>query len=171
MDKLLLKLQQLLPSSIIFIAAKVFYWSPKNQTIYYNDQQADLAGKWALIHEAAHALLGHKDYQTDIGLLILEAEAWQKAQEISKNLGVKIDEQHIEDCLNTYRDWLYARSTCPTCMLNSLQIDANAYMCLNCSTRWTVSKSRFCRPYRKLVNRKQELETSIQKNPNNTAFL
>lgn len=148
MDKLLLKLQKLLPSSVLFIAARDFYWSPKNQTIYYNNQQEDLAGQWALIHEAAHALLGHKSYQTDAGLLMLEVAAWQKAQEMSKKIRINIDDQHIENCLNTYRDWLYARSTCPTCMLNSLQIDAHAYMCLNCSTRWSVSKSRFCRPYR-----------------------
>ncbi len=105
-------------------------------------------GKWALLHEAGHALLGHKGYKTDAGLLMLEVEAWQAAQKLSIKMEITITEEHIQDCLNTYRDWLYARSTCPTCALNSLQIDETTYLCLNCSARWSVSQSRFCRPYR-----------------------
>ncbi|MES2970958.1 MAG: hypothetical protein V4702_01390 [Patescibacteria group bacterium] len=105
-------------------------------------------GCWALVHEVAHALLDHQSYQTDAGLLKLEVEAWEKARDLGTKLDLSIDEEHIQECLNTYRDWLYARSTCPTCMLNSLQIDETTYQCLNCSTRWSVSGARFCRPYR-----------------------
>lgn len=105
-------------------------------------------GRWALIHEVAHAVLDHQGYKTDAGLLMLEVEAWEKARELGSGLKVEIEAEHIQECLNTYRDWLYARSTCPTCMLNSLQVEETEYFCLNCSTRWSVSGARFCRPYR-----------------------
>ncbi len=148
MKNLLNSLQKLLPD-IKFIASPTFYWSPQTSTIYFNGDVLNTeTGKWSLLHEAGHAVLDHKSYKTDAGLLKLEVEAWQSAQDLSQKLELNIDEEHIQDCLNTYRDWLYARSTCPKCALNSLQIDQTTYLCLNCSTRWSVSKSRFCRPYR-----------------------
>lgn len=147
-NTLLNKLRKKLPA-IKFVEAANFYWSPQTNTIYMNTAALKGEdGQWALLHEAGHALLGHKGYQTDAGLLILEVEAWKAAEELSKKMEISIPEEHVQDCLNTYRDWLYARSTCPTCMLNSLQIDETTYLCLNCSTRWSVSQSRFCRPYR-----------------------
>lgn len=147
-NQLLIQCKKLLPR-IDFQEAGSFYWSPKNRVIYMNnDRLENDEGRWALIHEVAHALLDHQAYQTDANLLILEVEAWEKARELGIELELKIKEEHIQECLNTYRDWLYARSTCPTCMLNSLQVDETEYLCLNCSTRWSVSGARFCRPYR-----------------------
>ncbi len=147
-NNILNKCKKQLPD-IHFLEAETFYWSPQNNTIYLNSVALEsVEGQWALLHESAHALLAHQNYQTDAGLLMLEVEAWQGAQEMGKKLDVIIDEEHIQDCLNTYRDWLYARSTCPTCTLNSLQIDKTTYACLNCSCQWSVSASRFCRPYR-----------------------
>ncbi len=148
MQNLLSKLEQQL-SAVKFIESGSFYWSPKNHTIYYNAPELnEVKGQWALLHEAGHAVKNHQSYKTDAGLLILEVEAWQTGKEFAKKLGLVIDDTHIQDCLDTYRDWLYARSTCPTCALNSLQINQTTYKCLNCSTRWSVSASRFCRPYR-----------------------
>ena len=145
---LLDKCQKLLPK-IRFIEASSFYWSPRNNSVYMNNEAlADQAGQWALLHESGHALSNHQSYQTDAGLLILEVEAWRAAVILGKKLGVVISEDHVQECLNTYRDWLYARSTCPTCSLNSLQIDETTYLCINCSCKWSVSSSRFCRPYR-----------------------
>ncbi|HSX23930.1 MAG TPA: hypothetical protein VLE74_02405 [Candidatus Saccharimonadales bacterium] len=147
-NPLLSKLRRKLPA-ITFIKTNTFYWSPQTNSIHFNPDALELEdGQWALLHEAAHALLGHKTYYTDAGLLMLEVAAWQAAEELSRSLEVTINEDHIQDCLNTYRDWLYARSTCPACTLNSLQIDGTTYRCLNCSTQWSVSQSRFCRPYR-----------------------
>ena len=148
MKTVLNSLQKLLPD-IKFVVSPTFYWSPQTNTIYFNGAVLNTEnGKWSLFHEAGHAVLDHKDYKTDAGLLKLEVEAWQSAQDLGQKLELNIDEEHIQDCLNTYRDWLYSRSTCPTCALNSLQIDQTTYLCLNCSTRWSVSQSRFCRPYR-----------------------
>lgn len=149
MTKLLLKnYRQLLPG-INFTLGKTFYWSPKTQQIFYDETAlVTEAGQWALLHEIAHAQLGHTTYNNDAALLTLEVEAWEKAKQTAKELEIHIDAEHIQDCLDTYRDWLYARSTCPTCKLNSLQTDPTVYTCLNCRTVWSVSKSRFCRPYR-----------------------
>jgi hypothetical protein len=132
-----------------FEGATTFYWSPKRQTIFYNATKLDtLRGQWALMHEVAHALLGHTDYQSDVNLVRYEVEAWQKADELTAEFKIPVDVEHVEDCLDTYRDWLYARSTCPTCSLNALQTNSTTYRCLNCYTTWRVSPSRFCRPYR-----------------------
>lgn len=140
--------RQYLPE-IHFADSATFYWSPQTKTIHYNETALETeAGQWALLHEAGHARLGHQSYANDVGLLSLEVSAWQAAEELAKELGIDIDADHIQECLHTYRDWLYARSTCPTCELNSLQIGETQYLCLNCSTTWFVSQSRFCRPYR-----------------------
>lgn len=161
-NSLILKLQKQLPN-IAFKEAATFYWSPGTSTIHMNSASLENPeGQWALLHEAAHALLGHEGYQTDAGLLMLEVEAWQAAQKMSQDLGVNIDDEHVQDCLNTYRDWVYARSTCPTCALNSLQIDETTYLCLNCSSRWSVSGSRFCRPYRMQDRHKKTPSEVIQ---------
>lgn len=142
------KLQKHLPHTQ-FTEAAAFYWSPKTNTIYLNSSALDTPeGMWALLHEAGHAIKAHQSYKTDAGLLMLEVEAWEIAKTLGEKWNVFINEDHIQDCLDTYRNWLYARSTCPSCMLNSLQVDETTYMCLNCSTRWSVSASRFCRPYR-----------------------
>ncbi len=140
--------QKLLPE-VTFTEAQTFYWSPKARTIYMNSVALDNEdGRWSLLHEVGHGKLDHQSYNSDSELLRLEVEAWQVAEQIGNQQGIQIDPEHVQACLDTYRDWLYARSTCPTCSLNGLQIDKTAYMCLNCSTRWSVSASRFCRPYR-----------------------
>lgn len=149
MSKSLLKHCQKLLPEIIFIESNNYYWSPRNKSIHFdNDLLTQQKGQWALLHEVAHAQLKHDSYLNDAGLIKLEVQAWQKAVITADELSISIDQEHIQSCLNTYRDWLYARSTCPTCSLNSIQVLSTTYVCLNCSTRWTVSHSRFCRPYR-----------------------
>lgn len=145
-----------------FIDGQSFYWSPKDQTIHYNlGKLSSVEGSWSLIHELAHGLLGHASYKTDYELLSYEVAAWQKALEIAEQYKLSIEPAHIEECLDSYRNWLYARSTCPTCKLNSLQTSPDTYKCMNCLCKWTVSPSRFCRPYRKMVDRRWKLENSI----------
>lgn len=132
-----------------FKLAGSFYWSPKTRTVFYDQNQlASAPGQWALLHEVAHGQLDHQQYHNDFELLMFELAAWEAAKEAGVRLGLKIDQDHIEDCLDSYRDWLYARSTCPACRLNSLQISPQEYRCLNCNNSWKVSASRFCRPYR-----------------------
>lgn len=135
---------------IEFVPSSSFYWSPKTLSVHYVVGELDeVPNAWSLLHELGHALLEHKDYTTDFDLLLLEISAWEKALKIAQNYGYKIDPEHIQDCLDTYRDWLYLRSTCPNCTNCSLQIDSHTYSCLNCNTSWRVSRSRQCRTYRK----------------------
>lgn len=103
---------------------------------------------WALLHELGHALLGHADFTHDVELLQLEVAAWEKARGLADHYGLTIDEDYLQDCLDTYRDWLHLRSTCPTCYARSLQASQRCYRCFNCQTEWTVTRSRLCRPYR-----------------------
>lgn len=126
-----------------------FYWSPETGEIFYNQSAEDQQATWSLLHETGHALLKHTNYTADVELLRLEVAAWEKAHELAQWLKVELDEDHIQDCLDTYRDWLYKRSICPTCHTKCLQQDDRAhYRCFNCHTIWKVSTNRFCRAYR-----------------------
>jgi hypothetical protein len=126
------------------------HWSPKTNTITYEQNSKD--GPFGLLHELAHALLGHDNYHSDFELLKLESLAWQTAAEIGLKYGVKIDDEHIQNCLDTYRDWLHRRSKCPTCGMHVLQADPRTYKCFNCGASWQVSAGRFARSYRKSIN-------------------
>jgi hypothetical protein len=136
-----------------FKAAKSFYWSPRDKVVHYdNNSLKNPKALWSLLHELAHGLLDHHDFQSDFDLVSKEAEAWQKAEDIAYAYDIVISPDHIQDCLDTYRDWLYQRSTCPTCLNTSLQFDKHTYQCFNCQTVWRVSSSRLCRPYRRLAS-------------------
>lgn len=148
MEKLLKKLRVDLPK-VSFEPGNIFSWSPEHSLITYRtDSKEELQNSWALLHEAAHALLGHSSYQRDADLLMMEVAAWKRAEELAHESGTTISEDHIQDCLDTYRDWLHQRSTCPRCSTVSFQVSTREYRCHNCLATWSVSKARFCRPYR-----------------------
>jgi hypothetical protein len=151
MKALIVKLKQQFPH-LEFVPGSRFAWSPGKSQVMYKDRAdtSDGVAIWSLLHEVGHALLKHQSYQSDFELLSLEVEAWQKAGKLAKTHGYQINQDHIEDCLDTYRDWLYQRSTCPSCTSCSLQVDGQTYCCFNCGTTWHVSASRLCRPYRRL---------------------
>jgi len=136
---------------IDFVSGKAFCWSPATRQIVYRDQQKhnDTAASYSLLHELGHAQLAHQRYQLDFELLQLEVAAWEQARLLALDHDIVIDEDHIQNCLDTYRDWLYRRSICPTCTTKALQQDnARFYRCFNCHATWKVAPSRFCRPYR-----------------------
>jgi hypothetical protein len=148
MEQLLQSLKERFPD-LLFVAGRSFCWSPATQQIYYSSTHTGPSAAWSLLHETAHALLKHTAYNLDFELLTLEIAAWQKAKELSKEFSLGIDDEHIESCLDSYRDWLYRRSVCPSCGTQTLQLDtSNEYRCFNCRTSWLVAPSRFCRPYR-----------------------
>jgi hypothetical protein len=148
MQELIKKLKKVYPD-LKFKSGNQFYWSPESKLIIYKasgDQPQDI---WSLLHETGHALLSHKTYKADYELVKMEVSAWKKAKELAGTFKIDIDNDHIEDCLDTYRDWLHKRSICPTCGVKSLQQDNYThYQCYNCHTVWKVSSSRFCRSYR-----------------------
>jgi predicted RNA-binding Zn-ribbon protein involved in translation (DUF1610 family) len=124
------------------------HWSPRTNTITYNDSEPAQELRHGLLHELAHALLDHNNYRSDFELLKMEVEAWALAASMAKKYRIRLDDEHIQDCLDTYRDWLHRRSQCPTCGMHVLQTDANTYKCFNCGASWRVSARRFARPYR-----------------------
>lgn len=133
--------------SVTFEESDHSRWAPEANTVFYvtNKKHAD----WSLLHETGHMASHHKNYSTDIELLQMEVEAWEKAKELGDKYGVRISPDHIEDCLDSYRDWLYKRSLCPKCSHTGLEKDSGDYSCINCGAEWKVSSERFCRVYRK----------------------
>ncbi len=130
---------------IQFIADEQYKWSPSNNQVHYDQSRIETKkGVWALLHELGHATLDHKRYSDDLQLLIMEVNAWKEAKQHAKRYGVAIDESYIDECLDSYRQWLHTRSRCIECSNHSLQIDRTTYQCHNCLTKWNVPASRFC---------------------------
>ncbi len=145
-----------------FRAGSQFSWSPETDEVIYKDPARGRRATWSLLHETGHALLEHTTYKADFELLRLEIAAWEKARELATSLELTIDEDHIQDCLDTYRDWLYKRSICPTCSTKALQQgDFVHYRCHNCHTTWRVTASRFARAYRSTKNVDQSVNLHL----------
>jgi len=147
-----------------FIAAESFYWCPETTEVFYDQTRADeVSSSWSLLHETSHALLEHESYKADVELLHLEVAAWSHALSIAATYKIQIEDEYVQDCLDTYRDWLYRRSVCPGCGTQCLQTDdSNHYCCYNCHTRWHVSPSRFCRAYRRAQHKKSAPVFALQ---------
>ena len=112
-----------------FIDGKKFaFRPPKTIVIGPAEPQDDIL----LLHEVSHALLGHKNFKMDIERLKMESEAWEKAKELAKKYNASIDEEFIQDELDTYRDWLHNKSKCRVCGLTCYQTPDGAYHCPRC---------------------------------------
>ena len=148
-SKLLKELQAHHADTLVFMPSKSYYWSPKDKAVYYQENDDTEVGLWTLLHEACHGLLEHTTYESDFELVKLEVEAWERAEKLARDLNLSIDSEHIQDCLDSYRDWQYKRSLCPKCDLGGIQVDQQTYSCIFCNDTWHVSESRFCRPYRR----------------------
>ena len=133
-------------SGVVFVESTKSWWDPQARHIYYNPTQQNAV--WSLLHEIGHMHCEHNSYGNDLELVKMEAEAWAVAKTLAQKYTVEIDAEYVEDCLDSYRDWLHKRSTCPRCTQTGLQRDDATYKCVNCQEQWRVSKSRFCRSYR-----------------------
>ena len=118
-----------------------FSWSPSQKTVFYDESAPDAA---LLLHELSHGLLGHQSYAKDVELLAMEAAAWGKARELATEYDIKIDPNQREDHLDTYRDWLHDRSTCPKCQATGYQTKKDTYTCVACTEVWRVNEARLC---------------------------
>lgn len=125
-----------------FKAGDQFRWAPDTRTIYFDQASTDNA---SLLHELSHALLQHTSYTRDIQLIEMERDAWQYATEqLAYHYAVDITDDTVQDALDSYRDWLHARSTCPTCRATGVQTGKQHYKCLACATTWKVNDARVC---------------------------
>src|SRR6266568_8281599 len=113
LDTLLTRISTDYPD-LSFIESAHFGWHAGKKHVSYQSAGKDAKqSMWALLHELGHALLGHADFKHDIELVQLEVAAWERARSLAKHYGLKINEDYIQDCLDTYRDWLHLRATCP----------------------------------------------------------
>lgn len=155
LDTILKLIHKKLPELSI-IASDGLCWSPKNNTITYRAEDTSEENVWGLLHESGHAVLGHTTYHSDAELLLMEVAAWDTALDLAQECGLSINNDHVQDCLDTYRDWLHQRSTCPRCGIVTFQENTTTYRCFNCRKLWTVSASRLCRAYRLTVTKSKD---------------
>ncbi len=129
--------------AIRFEPGNTFAWSAVRSVVQYDPSAAQAAA--FLLHELAHAQLAHADFQLDIELLAREREAWDYATNVLAPMYLDaIDEELIETSLDTYRQWLYARSLCPKCSTTGLQTKTSTYICMNCRCSWRPNDARQC---------------------------
>lgn len=112
-----------------FQKAQKSRWSASEQTIYYTDEAREL------LHELGHAVLGHTFIDSDVGLLRQERAAWTKARELAPTYGVRLDDDFIEESIDTYRKWLHKKSLCARCRYNAIENDG-VYRCFMCGNSW-----------------------------------
>lgn len=142
---LLFRLQQDFPA-LTFTAGELFAWQPQHQTIIFNPSAPHMCEQ--LLHEVAHAVLQHRQYQRDSGLIDLEREAWEYVvSHLAPQYGIALsmDDDIVQDALDTYRQWLHDRSTCPECGATGLQSHTKEYRCLHCGQRWRANGATHCR--------------------------
>jgi hypothetical protein len=142
-SSLVAKLQKDFPN-LHFEQGEDFYWSPAHSTIHFAPIRTP-EEELTLLHEVAHALLGHSHFDRDLDLIRIEREAWDHVRDtLGPRYGINASEDDIEDMLDTYREWLHARSTCPQCRLTGIQTDSAKYHCVGCGHDWRVNDARRC---------------------------
>ena len=62
----------------------------------------------------------------------MESEAWGKARELASEYDIEVNEDLIQDELDTYRDWLHNKSKCKSCGLTRYQTPDGIYHCPRC---------------------------------------
>lgn len=131
---------------ITFLEGDVFAWSPNSSTITYQKLNSS-KHILRLLHEIAHAQLKHRSYKKDVELIKMENEAWQYSVNVlAPRYQIKADmnDEQIQDDLDSYRDWLHKRSVCPQCSAVGIQSEKQKYRCLNCQAVWRVNEARNC---------------------------
>lgn len=113
-----------------FKIGKKFSFRPP-RTICLGPDESSPFTELLILHEVAHAVLGHRNFRTDIERLRMEVAAWEKARELATEYGVDFDEELAQNELDSYRDWLHKKSRCPSCGLTRFQ-DADGYHCPRC---------------------------------------
>ncbi len=131
-NSLLNQLKTDFPSFIFKPGGKKYLFRPPKTIVLGGDEpQAELL----LLHELSHALLGHRTFKTDIERLRMESDAWAKAKELAAKYSIPVDENFIEDQLDTYRDWLHAKSKCKKCGLTRFATPDGKYHCPFCEQK------------------------------------
>ena len=112
-----------------FIQGAKFSFRPPKTIVIGPEEPGDDS---LLLHELGHALSLHRDFDTGAKRLKMEVEAWEKAKGLAPKYGVTIDEEMVEDELDTYREWLHKKSRCKKCGLTCFQTPDGEYHCPRC---------------------------------------
>lgn len=129
---------------VTFQKAAVARWSSPENTVYFQTVNS-LSDMYLFFHELGHGLRRHRDYDQDIELLRIENDAWQQAVQTASTYGFTIENNTIDEALDSYREWLHARSRCPTCTQSGVQQKSSGmYICLLCNTSWRTNDARRC---------------------------
>lgn len=123
-----------------FLPASFFSYDASEEVINYDPIRLNKPnGKISLLHEISHCELGHFNYQYDIELLMMEVDAWHYTKKLADQHGIGLDESYIQDCIDSYKDWVELRGTCPRCNNYCFEQSKNLYSCFVCSSMWQVS--------------------------------
>ncbi|MBR2695430.1 hypothetical protein IKE86_00760 [Candidatus Saccharibacteria bacterium] len=107
---------------------KFLFRPPKS--IFYLESNENF--RLLLLHELAHALLGHFTFNRSLERLTIERDAWAKTRELCETHGVTFDESLAETELDTYRDWVHQKTLCKTCGATCLEISSESLFCPFC---------------------------------------
>jgi len=128
--------------TIQFVPGDDYLWSSDKRVLSFPSERQE---PLYLLHELAHALLNHTHFRLDIELLGHEREAWDFVRDsLAPRYNIIFDTTLAEAALETYREWLYARSICPRCGQTGLQTKTSIYTCINCRCSWRPNDARRC---------------------------
>lgn len=130
LKNLIANLQSDYPHLSISIGSRTKF-TPPNRLFYTKDTTP-----LELLHELGHYLLERHNYSSDIDLLRIESEAWEKAKILCGKYQVEWNEDYAENHLDTYRDWLHLTSLCKNCQLAGYQDSSLLYHCPLCGATW-----------------------------------
>lgn len=136
-----------------FLPSGYFAYDASEDVINYDPGQLGRTdGKLALLHEISHALLGHFHYRFDFELFAMEMDAWNMTKALARKHKVKINQSYIDECMDSYDQWLTKRGTCPKCNEFNIQNQPNRFCCHRCQTAWKVSEDIQSSIRRKIIS-------------------
>lgn len=124
-----------------FLPAGYFAYDASENIVNYDPERIkDNMGKLALLHEVAHSLLGHFHYLFDFELYSMEMDAWNMTRDLAQQHHVQTNEAYIQQCMDSYDNWITERGTCPGCYEFNIQSIPGEFRCYRCKTRWEVNE-------------------------------
>ncbi|MBR5389409.1 hypothetical protein IK146_02525 [Candidatus Saccharibacteria bacterium] len=121
-------LQESYPDYVFKPGRKFLFRPPKS--IYYLESDENF--RLLILHELAHALLGHYTFDRSLERLQIERDAWAKTRELCQLHSIPYDDNLAETELNTYRDWVHQKTLCKRCGLSCLEVSSESLYCPFC---------------------------------------
>ena len=135
-----------------FLPAAHFSYDAADEVINYFPQALKTnSGKIALLHEISHCELGHFHYVSDLQLYAMEIDAWLLTRKLAKKFNIPVEEDYIDECIESYNQWIEKRGTCPRCSTFCAQKTEVEFECYNCLTCWRVSADPQVRTQRRII--------------------